>query len=435
MKATVTTPESWKSVIEIEVPQADVAAAYTEKLRTYAKKATLPGFRVGKVPPKLIESRYKDALRAEVIEELVSKSYESACVENKINPVSEAKVLKVSAEENAPLTCTIETEIDPVIEIKGYDKLKVKAEKKKIKKAQIDEAIANIYDRMAEYKDVERASVKGDHVTIAYESVLVEGVVNTDIKAPTYPVEVGSSAIKEFDKAISAKSPGDTVTAEIKFPSDYPDTQVAGKATTITMKITKVSEKVLPVVNEEFLKKLGDFATEDDLRKRIEDDLLKRENEQAKSEAHTKAIDLLIEKNPFDVPPTRVERYLDEVFKDAEKYKRPGQPEVTREDVGRDYREAGMRALKRYRIIDFIANAEKIKPTQAEVDAKIVELAGMYNQPFDTLKAALRKNGAVNRIRAELREGKTLDFLIGEEIAPVETQTELLPEENETNKE
>ncbi len=417
MKATVTTKESWKVVIDIEVPNEEVVAAYTEKLRTSAKKANIPGFRVGKVPPKLIESRFKDSIRAEAIEEIVSKSYEKACIDNKVNPVSEAKVVKVSTEENAPLTCTIETEVDPVVEIKNYSSLKVKADRKKIKKSDIDEAVENILERLAEFKDVDRASKKGDHVTVEYLRVLVEGEENSAIKAPTYPVEVGASSIKEFDKAITGKRPGDEVDANITFPEDYPDTGVANKSTTISMKITKVAEKVLPEINEEFLKKIGDFATEEDLRKRIEEDLAKREDERAKNEAYTKVVEQLIEKNVFDVPPSRVDRYLDEVFKDSERYKRPGQAVLTRVDVEKNYRESGINALKRYRIIDFIATAEKIKPTQAEVDAKIAEMAAMYSQPFDTLKAAFRKNGTANRIRADLREQKTLDFLIGEAAA------------------
>ena len=139
-----------------------------------------------------------------------------------------------------------------------------------------------------------------------------------------------------------------------------------------------------------------------------------------KNEAYTRAIDVLVKDNPFDVPPSRVEDYIDHLLEEMTRYHREGEQLPSREEASQKYHDSAVRALKRYRIIDFIATKEKIKATQEEVDREIEKIATIYNQPFDQVKQAFRQNGTTNRIRADVREQKTLDFLIGEYTPPAE---------------
>ncbi len=100
---------------------------FEEKLTKYKKELKLPGFRPGKVPSLLIKQRFGGSIRAEAVDELVQKSFREACDQNKIVPIAHAKIKDVKAEENAPVSFVIEAEVDPEIEIKGYEKLKIKA--------------------------------------------------------------------------------------------------------------------------------------------------------------------------------------------------------------------------------------------------------------------------------------------------------------------
>ena len=99
---------------------------------------------------------------------------------------------------------------------------------------------------------------------------------------------------------------------------------------------------------------------------------------------------------------------------ETKKYAKQGEPPVSRDELEKKYTESGIKMLKKYRIIDYIASTEKIKATQKEVDARIQMIADQYGQPFDTIKQTFRKNGTTNRIRDDIREQKTLNFLIGE---------------------
>jgi trigger factor len=404
--------------MEIEVPKDEVDALYNEKIGTYKKKLTLPGFRPGKIPLSLVKSRFGKGVFAETIEDLIQKNFELACKEHNISPINKGKIDNLKAEEGADISFSIEAEVDPAVTIDGYEKLKIKVTPKKIKDDDVEKALEDIQERSAQFNDVDRPANKGDALSIEYVKVVVDGTERTDFKNPTYPLELGKGQIKDFDKGLVGHSAGETVELAIKFPKDFSNGQLSGKEGEFTVKIIKVSEKSLPEFTEEFLKKIGNFETLDALKEHVKNDLERQELEQAKNEAYNKAIDALIKENPFDVPPSRVEDYIDHLMEEMGRYRKAHEELPSREETAKKYHESAVRALKRYRIIDCISTKEKIKASQEDVDKEIEKIATMYNQPFDQVKQAFRQNGTTNRIRADLREQKTLDFLIGEYAPP-----------------
>ncbi|MDG5816766.1 trigger factor [Chitinispirillales bacterium ANBcel5] len=415
MKATVSEPASWKRTIEIEIPEQQVQEAFDQKLNKYRREIKLPGFRQGKVPANLVKQRFGAEIRAEVVDELVQKSYKDACSENEIVPVSPASVSDVEDKEGKPLKLTIETQVDPPIEIKGYDKLKVKVKTPKIKDSDIDQAVEDLKNRFAEFEDVDRPAKKGDHIRFEYRKVLIDGEEQEGVKNPEYPVELGGkSQLKDFDKALTGHSAGDVVDVTVNFPEDYEEKAAAGKKGEFTIEIKAVQEKKVPEIDEKFLKSLGDFENEAALRERIKQDMESQAKEQARNKAIDEAIGTLIKENPFEVPPARIDAFVNYMYEESQRYRRGDEPMPSKEQIAEQYHETAINSIKRQRIIDFIADKEKVKATQEEVDQEIKRLATMYNQDFDTLKQTLRKNGTTNRIRADLREKKTLDFLIGE---------------------
>ena len=412
MKSKVSEPESWKRVFEIEVPHEEVEKLFEEKLHKVKKDLSLDGFRPGKVPSPLIRQRYGEAIRADAVDDIIQKAFKEACTEKSIVPVSKGVVSNLKADKGQPLSFSIETEIDPSIEVKGYHKLGIKVSAKKVKDEDVDEALKNLCERFAEFTNVERPSKKGDYVRLEYRKVVIEGQERKDVKSPAYPVELGAEhRIKDFDKGLAGHAAGETVVIAMKFPKDYADKEVAGKSGEFTIKIVAVQEKKIPPVPS-FLKQLGDFENEEalraDLRKRLEHDAL----EQAKNDAYGKAIDALVKDNPFEVPPSRIEAFFDYLMEQASTERRPGEPLPTREEIANRYREVAVRTIKRQRIIDSIATKEKIAATQEEVDAEIKRLAERYKQPFETFKQTLRQNGTTLRIREDIREQKTLDSLV-----------------------
>jgi len=413
LKTTVSEPETCKRVIAFEIPVEEYSAAFDRKIDEYRRDVRLPGFRAGKVPVNVIKQRFGDAAKAAVIEDLVKDSYKTACDEHNIVPVSEAKLTDMKEDEGEPLRFTIETEVDPPVEITGYDKLKITPKVKKLKDSDVEENFQNLLERFAEFKDVDRASKKGDYIRIEYRKVVIDGAERPDIQSPGYPFEVGAAnALKEFDKALTGVSAGDEVEITVKFPKDYSDPGAAGKTGEFSVTVSSVQEKRLPEMDEEFLKKLGDFKTVEALKEEIRKGMEEGEAERARKEAYAEAIDALIKANPFEVPPSKTEKFIDMMIEDYAQGQ--GGLAEPREEMAERFRESAVMALKRIRIVDFVADKEKIKATQEEVDKEIELMAMRYGRDFDEVKQVFRKNGTTNRIRLEIREKKTLDFLIGE---------------------
>lgn len=414
MKVTVSEPKSHIRVVAIEIPAQDVDQAYNKNLSEYRRDLVLPGFRQGKTPLPLVKSRFGKTIYARTVEDLIERSFEDACRQHAIVPISKGKLDNVKADEGAPVSFSIEFEVDPPIEIGGYKDLGIGAEVKKIRDADVEKALTDLRERNAELKDVDRPAKKGDSVVIEYARVVIDGAERKGFSNPQYPIELGTGDIKEFDKGLIGRRAGETVDITVNFPKDFSTKELAGKEGFFSVVVKAVQEKLVPELSAEFLKKLGDFATPDALEAQVRKDLEQREKERAKNEAFAKAVDKLIDKNPFEVPEARVESYLDHMMEEMSRYQRQGELPPSREEIAAKYREVAVRAIKRYRIIDYVAVQEKIKATQAEVDRQIEALAAAYKQPFDQLKQTLRANGTTNRIRSDIREQKTLDFLIGE---------------------
>ena len=254
MKATIEEPTSWQRVINVEIPNEEVQEEFQVKLNEYKKKVKLPGFRPGKVPNNLIKTRFGPAIRAEVIDDLVNKTFREACSENSINPVNEGKISDLKAEEESAVTYKVEVEVDPEIEITGYKKLKVKPVLNKIKDSDVENTLKNLQERMAENRDLDRPSQNGDLISFEYVNVAVDGVPNNDLKSPQYPIEIGKGSLKDFDKGLIGLSAGEEADISVKFPKDYQAQEIAGKTADMKIKVTNVQEKIIPEVNEEAIK-------------------------------------------------------------------------------------------------------------------------------------------------------------------------------------
>ena len=415
MKTTVLEPETWKRVIEFEIPDEKIGAAIEAKLKEYRRDARLPGFRQGKVPAAVVKQRFGEAAKGEVLEEIMNASYKTACEEHKIVPVCEAKLVEMKGGENGEaLRFTIEAEIDPPIDITGYDKLKIKPKAKKLKDSDVDENFQTLLDRFSDFKDAERASKKGDYVRVEYRKVVIDGAERSDIQTPAYPFEIGTAnALKDFDKGLTGVKAGDEVDITVKFPKDYQDQDTAGKTGVFSVTVVSVQEKHPPEVNEEFLKKFGDFETVDALKEEMRKGMEAEEEQRAKKEAQQEAIEKLIADNPFDVPASKVDAFINMMIDDAMQGRKEQIEPAERAELAERFRNAAIMALKRIRIVDYIAEKEKIKATQEEVDREIEFMAQRYGHDFDQLKQVFRQNGTTNRIRLEIRERKTLDFLVG----------------------
>lgn len=408
MKVNVSEPTVSKRVLDIEVPQQDVEQEFQKNLTEYQQTAQVRGFRPGKVPREIILTRFKDAIMGKTVEDVINNSYEKACKDHQLVPVSIAKIEEVDFGEGKPLKFKAEIEIDPPVELKKYTKLGVKVDKVEVKDEDVEAVVNDLRERLASYNKVERKSQKGDYIKYEYEKILVGGEPRSDYRNPSYPVPIGQAKIKEFDKALVGVSAGESVPVRFTFPKDYEVEEVRGKDGDFTLKITEVLEKKLPEADDAFAKKIGPYQNIQEMRDRIRKDLESRRQRDAKRKAQDELIDKILDKNEVVVPEARVEEYARRMLEEVQKsYKNENAEEMLDR-----YRKIGEREMKKYKIVDYVAKKENIKATQEEVDARIKEYAESVNEKFEDVKERLRRNGTTMTLRSDIREEKTLDWLV-----------------------
>ncbi len=227
----------------------------------------------------------------------------------------------------------------------------------------------------------------------------------------------GKNTMPEFTENLSGANVGDERTFDVKYPEDAQDQRLAGKTLTYTVKVQAIKQKSLPELNEEFAKKLGEFATMDDVRKRIREQIDSERMHQAVHEAKDKLIAELVRRNDFEVPDALIERQIDIRLErglralaaqglTAEQMKKM---DFQRLRTGQ--REQAIQDLKASLLLEKVADEEKVEVSNEEVDREVEALAKQAKQTTEAVRARLTRDGGLDRIRTRIRNEKTIDFL------------------------
>lgn len=405
MKATITEPSSTKRQLEIEMPQSEVQAPFNSKISKYSKEIEIKGFRKGKVPRQMVVARFGAAIRQEAVEEAIDKAIRSELEKAKIEPISQGSIESFKDDEKSDIKFTVVVEVDPEIEIKDYDNLNVTAEEVAVEEEEINTEIEAAQKQFAEETIVEGGSENGHVLEGEYLKLIIEGEEKPVPSNPNFRIEVGASRTPGFDEHLIGLQAGDEKEVSFQFPEDYGTEGLNGKDAIYTIKVDSVKSLTLPELDDELAKKLGSDSF-DEFKTSLVKNLETYKFNQSKTKAHDSVVEMLIERNEFEVPEARIK-----YFAQATLNKQEGE-EVSQEEV-ENLREQAITEIKKHRILESISKDEKIKVKQAEVDARIKEISAMYGMGFDDLKSQLRSSGRIVGIREELKKEKTLDFLIG----------------------
>lgn len=403
MKVTLTETKTTEKQLQFEVPQATISAAFDVRLAKVQKQAQIKGFRQGKVPRQIVIQRFGDSIRQEAIQEIIDQSLRSELEKAQIEPVAQPVIIDFADDKEADLKFVASVEIDPAFELAdGYADLGVVAETVVLDETEVEKEILELRKRLAEWVTVDRASADGDVVKGEYLYLAIEDESKDLPEKPMFRVEVGATGTPEFDKQLQGLKAGDVKEVKFVFPATYSAEELRGKLATYKLRVDEIQEAKLEDLSDDFAKKVGAESAED-LKAKISENLMKSKETNAQNDAQEKAMDLLLEKNVFDVPEARVANYVMRAL---------NKERITVGELEENRAEA-VKAVRRFRILDAISEKEGLKATQEEVDARIQEMAEYYGLPFEDLKGQLRQSGRVVALREELRLDKTLKFIIG----------------------
>ncbi len=410
-----------KREIELEIP-ADVAKKATDKVaRDLAKVARIPGFRPGKAPIPLIRKRYAEDIQGEVLQSLVPEYLEKALDEQKMIPVTRPEVDKVDFKDGEPLKFRAVFEVLPEFELGTYKNLDVKIQPVEAGEAQVDKAIDEMRDRAATFVPVEgRAAKDGDFVLIKLAGTPVgEG---EPVEADNIMCHIGAEeTLESFTENLRGANAGDTKKFRSQYPEDYPDPKLQGKTYDFVVEVLAIKVKQLPELNDEFAKEVAGEAagvtTVEEMKKKIRENLEAAKDEQQKSEAREKILEALVKTHEFPVPEALVQNQMDVRLERTLRQLTaqgidPRQVNVDWASMRQRQHDRAVDDVKAELLLDKIAAAEKIDASDEEIDKEIEHLAQHQgNESATALRARLTKQGALDRIKAQLRSNKTLEWL------------------------
>jgi trigger factor len=407
--------------LEISIPWNEVEKEADRVVSALKRQVRVPGFRPGKVPDKVIRTRYHDDIRKEVVEQLVPRYFWDEAKKESLSPVGAPNVHDVHFHEGESLHFKAEFEVLPDFELGDYHRLEVPFTEPEVTDEEIDKEIEQIREQHSSFRNIDpRPLADGDIAVVSLKSGEVEDAPKIEQDETTFTIG-DEGTLPEFNENLRGKSPGDELDFEVTYPGDFGNEKLAGKTIPFHVAVKGIREKELPELDDDFAADVGDFRTIDELRTRIREVMQHNRRHSAVEAAKDKLVNQLAEKHDFAVPESLVERQIQSrIERTLRSLQRQGvdlskislDPAKLRESE----RERAIRDVKAGLLLERIAEAESIQATKEEIDAEVQRFAEQSKQPVSKAREKLAENGDLDRLQSSIRNEKALSFLFDEAV-------------------
>ena len=403
-----------KSLV-VEIPSTIVDAEIDRVARDYSKAARIPGFRPGKVPSKVVKQRFRDQILHDVAHELIPRAVDDALRERGVEPVDTPDIRDVVVQEGRPLKFTAPFETVPAFELGSYGSVQLRKAEAVLEEDAVERALERLRERAARYEPVEgRAAEMSDTVVL---DLLREVPGEEEDKHENVSIDLGATANPPgLDDEIVGLEVGDSKTFTLRYPDDYANADLAGTAVAYSVTIKALKRRVIPELDDEFARDLGEFDDLAALRARVERDLRREAEQKAERDMRADLIRQVAAWVTFDVPDALVERELD---RRLEEFARrlmdqgidPRQTEIDWNAFRQGQRDAAREAVAGALVLDEVARREALNVADTEIDAELARYGERSGRTAAAVRAQLEKEGGISRLHTGLRREKAVDFL------------------------
>jgi len=403
---TKTDSEPGAASLAVTVPAESVTAAEERATRAYQTRARLPGFRKGKAPTAVVKKRFAEDIRQQVLQELIQESWKTALDQEKLKPIADPHIHNLKWETGAPLTFEFHVEVKPDVKLDRIGGFKLKRTVVAVTNDKVEAQLNDLREQKAPWTPVAGEKPKPKdlvHVTIAPRE-------NGEVKdAQPYEFVLGEGrAIPEVEERVMALLPGELVDATVRFPDDFPEEEKRGQTRDVRITLHEVKRQELPPLSDDFAREVGDFDSLDALRKAVREDLEKDAEREADAKVRGELIEQIVAANHLTAPRPLVERALGAY---AQAY---GIPEERWPQFAGELRPVAEAQVRRDLVLDTVVEQQSLQATEADIDAKIQELAARRQMPPEQLYASLEKAKRLRDLERSLTEEKVFAYLLSQ---------------------
>lgn len=427
MQVTEVANEGLKRAYTVVVPAASIAAEKDKRLAELAKDMKIPGFRPGKVPTKIVQARYGQAVMGEVLEASVQQATGKVVEERGLRPAIQPKIELVKFDEGADLEFRLDVEVMPEIPMPDFASISLTRLKAEVGDEQVAKTLETIVARNATLEDAEpRPAAKGDSLVCDFVGRM-DGTEFEGGAAQDMPIEVaGQGFIPGFTEQLEGMSPGEERVIKVSFPAEYGAPNLAGKDAEFTITAKALKTSVKPALDDEFAKKLGldDMAK---LREVVTESLQREYDGLSRLATKRKLLDALAERTSFTVPEGMVDGEFAQIWERVEADMKAGK--LDGEDAGKDedtlkadYRAISERRIRLGLLLSEIGRTNNIQVAREELSrAMMAEVQRYPGQEKQVIEYFQKNPQAMEQLRSPLFEEKVVDFML--ELAQVTDET------------
>ena len=386
--------------LTIEVPAEELEKAMQNAYLRAKNRITIPGFRKGKAPRKMIEQMYgKGIFLEDAANALIPEQYSKALEECDLEIVSQPEIDVTQIEPGKAFIFTAEVAVKPEVTLGEYKGLEVPKSETEVTDEEIEAELKKEQEKNSRTITVEdRGAENGDIATIDFEG-FVDGTAFEGGKGTDYPLTLGSgSFIPGFEDQLVGAKAGDHVEVNVTFPEEYQSKDLAGKAAVFQCDVKKVETKELPELDDDFAQDVSEFDTLAEYKEDIKKNLAERKEKEARTAKENAAVDKAIENAQMEIPDAMIETQISQMLDD---FSRRMQAQgltmeqymqftgLTADKMREEMKPQALKRIQTRLVLEKIAETENIQPSEEEVNEEISKMAEMYKMEADKLKELL----------------------------------------------
>jgi len=391
---------------KVEVAPERVAKAETRAAAEFAKRVRLPGFRKGKAPLAVVRRKYGDAIREQVLRELITESWKATIDQEQLEPIADPHVHDLKFEDGTPLTFELHVELKPEITLPRLGGFTLTRAVRPVTDDRLGEQLDELRRQRGTWVPVEgERPATGDMVTVDL-ATLTEGEPGEDHE---YRVVLGEGqAIPDIEEQIMLRLPGESAEADVRFPDDFPDEAKRGTTRRVRLALKDVKRQQLPELDDAFAREVGDFDSLEALRTAVRSDLELDARREADADVRRQLMEQIVKANDVPAPRGLVDRLIGAY---AKAY---SVPDDRLEAFAGEFRMLAESQVRRDLVLDHVARAEHLRATEEEIDARVAELANRRNAKPAEVYSQLQKSGHLKELEQRLTEDKVWEYLLSQ---------------------
>ena len=389
--------------LTIEVSADEFSKALEDAYQKNKSKISVPGFRKGKVPKKMIEQMYgKGVFYEDAANALIPEAYEKALEECEETIVSSPKINVTQIEEGKSFIFTAEVALKPEVTLGQYKGVEVDKVEVSVTDEEVEADLKQQQENNSRTVVVERPVQDGDIAVIDYEG-FIDGVAFEGGKGTNYNLTIGShSFIGDFEEQLIGKNAGEACEVNVTFPEEYHASELAGKPAQFKVTVKEVKEKQLPELNDEFAGEVSEFETLAEYKEDIKKSLLAKKEADAKGAKEDAVIDAIVENAQMEIPDAMVETQQRQTIDEfGQRLQMQGLnleqyfqfTGLTEEKYMEEMKPRALQNIQSRLVLEAVAQAENLVAEEADIEEEIKKMADMYKMEADKIREAIGESG------------------------------------------